>query len=549
MLEQLIEYMRAAIAATIPSAKVSGLAERIERDGRIFPATYCTKDEYKQPMQNEAYAYFRQLRPMTEAQSDEESVSGCDEFIVRTYPLTLVAYLPKNILESDDKYIDSKLVNNLSNVLTRLNWGAVISAAKVDFIRAQVRTAETDRYTVWRREYSGVDMAARFDHALIAIDFDVQVQASESCLRNFACGGEVINPKLCEDVEYTLKNTQGDVLSEGSVSAGKMLNLIAPDSVIENSTETFSQSIPSGENFTLPNPDISVNGSVEGQIVSQEPISVNLSDGTNPITPDAVNLVGNTLGITILPPFFSFEPEYRKVLLVGQGMGMTLPSSGVQVLQNQLVIDLKSAGAWAKDDILYVMAQDGSAEFACLNWKNPINHYLRRINAITFVPNQGLAGDGVSAYLDTRFDPSVDGVNYTLNDASRYFYLYDSTMKPNNFMDGIATANNRMATVTPPSTSQTNQINGGTSSPYTYDYNKEMKSIHRPDSANIAKVQAKVVTMDANASTSIQSQRQWILRASSAYGQHTVSFYSMGANQLAENNDKVDAFDNYINAL
>lgn len=313
--------------------------------------------------------------------------------------------------------------------------------------------------------------------------------------------------------------------------------------VVKNTSGSFTEAVNAGSELILPNPNLSFNGSVEGQIVSQDPVSVNLSDGTNPITPDVVNLVGNTLGITILPPFFGFEPEYRKVLLVAQGMGMTLPSSGVQVLQNQLLIDLKSAGAWVKDDILYVMAQDGSAEFACLNWKNPINYYLRRINAITFVPNQGLAGDGVSAYLDTRFDPSVDGLNYTLNNASRYAYLFSAAAT--GAIDGAAGGNDMIIQ----STGQ-QRINSNSMSPgYAYGNDKEMKSIHRPDSATQWMYKAKVGESRANPSTSLATSHQRILRAGGLYGQHTVSFYSMGANQLAENNDKVDAFDNYINAL
>lgn len=84
---------------------------------------------------------------------------------------------------------------------------------------------------------------------------------------------------------------------------GNVITITTPpalDATIENSTGSFVQAVPSGDLYILPNVDIDVNGVVAGQPISQEPVSVNLSDGTNPITPGSVTLSGNTLDIELL---------------------------------------------------------------------------------------------------------------------------------------------------------------------------------------------------------------------------------------------------------
>jgi hypothetical protein len=47
-------------------------------------------------------------------------------------------------------------------------------------------------------------------------------------------------------------------------------------------------------------------------------------------------------------------PDYQAVLDYATTQGYTLPSSGQQTLQNQLVVDLKDGGIWSKLDTFRV---------------------------------------------------------------------------------------------------------------------------------------------------------------------------------------------------
>jgi hypothetical protein len=44
----------------------------------------------------------------------------------------------------------------------------------------------------------------------------------------------------------------------------------------------------------------------------------------------------------------AFDADYQAVLDYATSQGYTLPSTGQQTLQNQLVVDLKAGGIWSK---------------------------------------------------------------------------------------------------------------------------------------------------------------------------------------------------------
>lgn len=103
-----------------------------------------------------------------------------------------------------------------------------------------------------------------------------------------------------------------------------------------------------------------------------------------------------------------FDSDYQAILDYATTQGYTLPSSGQQTLQNQLVLDMKSAGAWSGLSIFYVMATDGDRDFAKINWTNPGTYDLTEYNTPTFTTNVGFTGNGTNQALDTGFVPSTD---------------------------------------------------------------------------------------------------------------------------------------------
>lgn len=121
-----------------------------------------------------------------------------------------------------------------------------------------------------------------------------------------------------------------------------------------------------------------------------------------------------------------FDADYQAVLDYATTQGYTLPSASQQLLQEQLVKDLKAAGVWSKLDTFYVFATNGDSDFASINWKNPNSFECDEVNSPTFTTNQGFSGNGTSSYLDTNYNPFQNSVNYQVYDASIGLYVYNS---------------------------------------------------------------------------------------------------------------------------
>jgi hypothetical protein len=106
--------------------------------------------------------------------------------------------------------------------------------------------------------------------------------------------GEVIGI-IAPDGVVTIQNSLSVVVNSGFVESGSSNLFSAPDGTASNSDASFTLSVPSGGTAPIPDSQINVNGNNEGNVISVKPINVNLTDGTNPVTPDSVTLVGNTL--------------------------------------------------------------------------------------------------------------------------------------------------------------------------------------------------------------------------------------------------------------
>jgi hypothetical protein len=135
-----------------------------------------------------------------------------------------------------------------------------------------------------------------------------------------------------------------------------------------------------------------------------------------------------------------FDADYQAVLNYATTQGYTLPSSGQQTLQNQLVVDLKAGGIWSKLDTFRVYATDGSEDFALIDWKRLID--CTAVNSPTFTTNSGFEGDGTSSYIDVNFVPTLNAVNASTDDLSIGFWENSITSDSNGVTVGADDANN-----------------------------------------------------------------------------------------------------------
>src|SRR5215813_10721680 len=82
------------------------------------------------------------------------------------------------------------------------------------------------------------------------------------------------------------------------------------------------------------------------------------------------------------------------------------------MLVDDLIVGLKADGIWTKLDRLWL--------FAAENAKTALTDLVgltlaTAVSSPTFTIDKGYAGNGTSSYIDTGFNTSTSGVNFTLN--------------------------------------------------------------------------------------------------------------------------------------
>lgn len=164
----------------------------------------------------------------------------------------------------------------------------------------------------------------------------------------------------CDSASWTLLDTDGNVLDSGTIASGGSANITAPDatvningslwdtvlsggtenisvrqstgstqvgsiqgqyfriddSVVSNSDASYSVNVKAEDPLSLPDSQINVNSVNEGNVVSVKTIDVNITDGTNLVTPDAVSLSGNIL--TVQVPSGGAAPVGATLMKTGQ---------------------------------------------------------------------------------------------------------------------------------------------------------------------------------------------------------------------------------------
>lgn len=101
------------------------------------------------------------------------------------------------------------------------------------------------------------------------------------------------------------------------------------------------------------------------------------------------------------------------------------PSGAVATAQNTMVSSLVSGGYWSRMDCLWIMAQEYNTNGEALyNWILPSgDDNLTDAASTTFTSLEGFTGDVAGLdYLNSNFNASTEGVNFTLNDGTLGVY-------------------------------------------------------------------------------------------------------------------------------
>jgi len=174
--------------------------------------------------------------------------------------------------------------------------------------------------------------------------------------------------------------------------------------------------------------------------------SVTLNVAANNTIKDAANnaLAATTIAITNNVAAAGYDVDYQAVLDYATANSIALPSTVESGINNQIVIDLKANGAWAKLDMFLKYKGDANSAFKLICWK--------RVTAVVAYGSltwsaTGVQGNGSNTYIDPLINLSTL-TNYKLNDAGIY-YIPLTDIKETTASLGVKDVGNNQTAVLP----------------------------------------------------------------------------------------------------
>ena len=189
-------------------------------------------------------------------------------------------------------------------------------------------------------------------------------------------------------------------------------------------------------------------------------------------------------------------------------------------------------------DIAYMGGNGGSQAFSFLNIINPSLYEIDAPAGITY-GTTGWLPNGTTQYLSTNWNPATNGVNYTLNAASRgaWVRVLPATVL---VIDGTITTGSRN-TMRSQSSSTLQKINQGSGAlAGALDFTgTDYVAINRSDANAIQGYKALVKTETTAAAISVISEEQTIFKNGTAFGDPRLLFYFCGGSLTEVQHNKL----------
>lgn len=176
-------------------------------------------------------------------------------------------------------------------------------------------------------------------------------------------------------------------------------------------------------------------------------------------------------------------------------------------------------------DVFFRFRGTGDANFKRINLANPEGVLADFYGGYT-LDNSGFKGNGINAYVDTNFNPSllVTGQKYQLNDASRGIVMPEVT---NVIIDGVLGVNSNSFLVQSTNNHNINSSANTLSSAFDLT-GTGYKCINRTSSTDVVLVNKEIEGARIRASNSLVNANQLILRRNSLFSDGKASSYFMG---------------------
>lgn len=247
----------------------------------------------------------------------------------------------------------------------------------------------------------------------------------------------------------------------------------------------------------------------------------------------------------------SYDVDYQAVLDYASTNSYILPTIAQRDLQNQLMLDFKDGGFWSEFDTFGMFATDGDSDFALIDWKRLTNYSA--VNSPNFIPNSGFEGNGTSAYIDTNYNPTLHGVNYTQNSAgfSAKIFKLDGA---NRYLIGTASSSppDPRLRVVGTTFLFENQFNSDFISQNQGLLTDVIANVHndRNGVGMVYQVGNSIGNVANNSTTGIPNNNIWILRITTQYSFAGVSYFlARSGYDQARKNAFNSIMNNYLNAV
>lgn len=236
--------------------------------------------------------------------------------------------------------------------------------------------------------------------------------------------------------------------------------------------------------------------------------------------------------------------EVQAILNQAKNLNYSIPNATAQAALNTLIQSMKADGSpstWDKGDAAYLYGYNdlGVSDFSTLNIISPGAFRVTPTGTITFNGSQW-KGNGTTGYLNTNFITGINAVNYTLNDASRVFWV-STAHSSNEFYDGTVTVNLNTGRGTLTVGQRINQGGGNLNTSVTMA-GTGYHAIDRQNSTDVSVWNNTTENTRTATSTAVPTTAQFILRSGTNFGDAGIRFYYMGASLTDSQHNNLNTY-------
>lgn len=310
MLQSIIDYLTIKLQA-LKIADVYGLGELVVDQDSEKPALYTGSGQYQSLVNfdnHNGLMYFRLVSPVSNAIA--ESQVGGEDVFQRTYNLRIIAYVNKDVYNTDNNYIDDKIAHNIQIAIDNEDDGLLSTS-----LGAQTATIQTISYETNRRNVSdgeSLEFDIPFNYVFLALDFNVIIIGSQDCFNTYGCNDtpidylDLLRAEICEseclDGTATATNSLSTVIGSVNVPSGETANIPITDSTITRSDATTIATVPAETNATIPDSPVTLNNTATTTLSTTNVLADKATTITAPdATANAKNSLNNTVGTANVP--------------------------------------------------------------------------------------------------------------------------------------------------------------------------------------------------------------------------------------------------------